>query len=70
MYDELYVVLTLHLFNLQMKTLEAIAKTRHHGAFQSKLARELGVEYKNFFFVINVRTMSWTFRKEPIPDIM
>lgn len=41
---------------LQRKALEAIARARRTGVLRSDLAKQIGMEAKNFHYVIRVKT--------------
>lgn len=39
---------------LQLAVLEMVGQRRHHGAVQTDMANELGVQHRNFFYVLKV----------------
>jgi hypothetical protein len=40
---------------LQLGVLEMAGQGRHHGAVQTDMANALGVQHRNFFYVLKVR---------------
>jgi hypothetical protein len=40
---------------LQLSTLEMVAQSRHGGAVSADMAKALGIQHRNFFYVLKVR---------------
>ena len=41
---------------LQLNTLEIVGQSRHAGAVSAEMANALGIQHRNFFYVLKVRS--------------